>query len=86
MHPIKTEAQLFDLLSHNIKELEKIEDDPSTLNFVARRLGNIVKQMKDLRDDLQPRGNQNVTALPSPESERAPGRVQTRLKDHRGNP
>jgi len=52
----KSDTSLFDLLGQTIKDLEKIEDDPSTLTFVARRLGNIVKHMKDLREDLQPRG------------------------------
>jgi hypothetical protein len=59
MQPPRSEIQLFELLSRTIKELERIEDDPKTLNFVARRLGNIVKHMKDLRDDLQPRGGAN---------------------------
>ena len=52
----KSDTSLFDLLGQTIKDLEKIEDDPATLTFVARRLGNIVKHMKDLREDLQPRG------------------------------
>jgi hypothetical protein len=56
MQPPRNEMQLFELLSRTIKELERIEDDSTTLNFVSRRLGNIVKHMKDLRDDLQPRG------------------------------
>lgn len=55
----KSEVTLFELLGRTIKELEKIEDDPRTLTFVSRRLGNIVKHMKDLRDDLQPRGGEN---------------------------
>lgn len=50
---------LTELLTKNIKELEKVEDDPKTINFVARRIGNIVKHMKDLRDDLRPRGHAN---------------------------
>lgn len=62
MQTQNTELQLFDLLSRTIKELERIEDDSKTLNFVSRRLGNIVKHMKDLRDDLQPRGGVNGTA------------------------
>ena len=56
----KSEVTLFELLGRTIKELEKIEDDPKTLTFVSRRLGNIVKHMKDLRDDLQPRGGESV--------------------------
>lgn len=59
MQAQKNEIQLFELLSRTIKDLERIEDDPKTLNFVARRVGNIVKHMKDLRDDLQPRGGVN---------------------------
>jgi hypothetical protein len=54
------ETSLFDLLSQTVKQLEKIEDDPKTLTFVARRVGNIVKHMKDLREDLQPRGGQTL--------------------------
>jgi len=52
----RNELSLFELLGRTIRDLQKIEDDPATLNFIARRLGNIVKHMKDLRDDLQPRG------------------------------
>jgi hypothetical protein len=59
MQAQRNESQLFELLNRTIKELERIEDEPRTLNFVARRLGNIVKHMKDLRDDLQPRGGVN---------------------------
>ena len=64
MQPQNNELQLFELLTHTIKELERIEDDSKTLNFVSRRLGNIVKHMKDLRDDLQPRGGINGAAHP----------------------
>lgn len=53
----KNEAYLLEVISRAIKDLEKVEDDPETMNFVARRVGNIVKHMKDLRDDLRPRGN-----------------------------
>jgi hypothetical protein len=63
MQPQRNEIQLFELLSRTIKDLERIEDDPKTLNFIARRLGNIVKHMKDLRDDLQPRGGVNGSAF-----------------------
>ena len=52
----RSEMSLFELLGYTIRDLERIEDDPATLTFVARRLGNIVKHMKDLREDLQPRG------------------------------
>ncbi len=52
----RNEMSLFELLGYTIRDLERIEDDPTTLTFVARRLGNIVKHMKDLREDLQPRG------------------------------
>ena len=52
----KPDLSLFELLNRTIQELESIEDDPNTLTFVARRVGNIVKHMKDLREDLQPRG------------------------------
>lgn len=55
----KNDLQLVELLSRTIKDFEKIEDDPSTMNFIARRVGNIVKHMKDLREDLRPRGNTN---------------------------
>lgn len=60
---------LIELLTKNIKELEKVEDDPKTINFVARRIGNIVKHMKDLRDDLRPRGNANGGATVTPTHE-----------------
>lgn len=56
MQTQRNELSLFELLGRTIRDLQKIEDDPATLNFIARRLGNIVKHMKDLRDDLQPRG------------------------------
>ena len=52
-----TEVSLSELLGRSIKDFEKIEDNPKTLTFVARRLGNIVKHMKDLSEDLQPRGH-----------------------------
>ena len=55
----KDNTYLIELLSRSIKELEKVEDDAKTINFVARRIGNIVKHMKDLRDDLRPRGQAN---------------------------
>ena len=59
MHMDKNDFQLLELLSRAIKDFEKIEDDASTMNFIARRVGNIVKHMKDLRDDLRPRGQAN---------------------------
>ena len=43
MQPQNNELQLFELLTRTIKELERIEDDSKTLNFVSRRLGNIVQ-------------------------------------------
>jgi hypothetical protein len=55
----KKDLQLLDLLNRAIRDFENLEDDPSTMNFVARRVGNIVKHMKDLRDDLRPRGQTN---------------------------
>ena len=55
----KDNGYLIELLTKNIRELEKVEDDSQTINFVARRIGNIVKHMKDLRDDLRPRGHAN---------------------------
>jgi hypothetical protein len=54
------EKQLIDVLNRAIRDLEKVEDDPETMNFVARRIGNIVKHMKDLRDDLRPRRSNGV--------------------------
>jgi hypothetical protein len=55
----KGDLQLMELLHRAIRDFEKIEDDHNTINFIARRVGNIVKHMKDLRDDLRPRGNSN---------------------------
>lgn len=55
----KGDLQLLELLHRAIRDFEKIEDDQKTMNFVARRIGNIVKHMKDLRDDLRPRGGAN---------------------------
>ena len=55
----KDNTYLIELLTRNIKDLEKVEDDSHTINFVARRIGSIVKHMKDLRDDLRPRGQAN---------------------------
>lgn len=54
MQTQEPDLSLFELLSHSIQELETIEDDPNTLTFVARRVGHIVKHVKDLREDLQP--------------------------------
>ena len=63
---------LIELLTRNIKDLEKVEDDSHTINFVARRIGNIVKHMKDLRDDLRPRGQANggAAGLQTPDTTR----------------
>jgi hypothetical protein len=55
----RNDKQLLEILNRAIREMEKVEDDPATMNFVARRVGNIVKHMKDLRDDLRPRGGHN---------------------------
>jgi len=59
----KCDAHLLDVLNRAIKDLERVEDDPKTMNFIARRVGNIVKHMKDLRDDLRPRGGTNGTTV-----------------------
>jgi len=59
MQPDGNETQLVEVLNRGIQELEKVETDPRTLNFVARRVGNIVKHMRDLREDLRPRGRAN---------------------------
>jgi hypothetical protein len=77
MQTQQNEISLFDLLGQTIKQLEKIEDDPKTLTFVARRVGNIVKHMKDLREDLQPRGGQGANPRTSGMNERQPHRVET---------
>jgi hypothetical protein len=58
----KNDLLLIELLNRAIKDFEKVEDDSKTMNFVARRIGNIVKHMKDLRDDLRPRGHGNGSA------------------------
>jgi hypothetical protein len=71
------ETSLFELLGNTIKQLEKIEDDPKTLTFVARRLGNIVKHMKDLREDLQPRGAHSGNPRNAEMNDRPPHRVDT---------
>jgi hypothetical protein len=72
-----SETSLCEMLGNAIKELEKIEDDPRTLTFVARRLGNIVKHMKDLCEDLQPRARSGGTSR-SPETNfRPPQRIDT---------
>jgi hypothetical protein len=52
----RNDRQLLDILNRSIRDMEKVEDDPATMNFIARRVGNIVKHMKDLRDDLRPWG------------------------------
>ena len=62
---------LIELLTRNIKELEKVEDDSKTINFVARRIVNIVKHMKDLRDDLRPRGHGNGHAAADQQTDSA---------------
>ena len=77
MQTQQTEISLFDLLGQTIKQLERIEDDPKTLTFVARRVGNIVKHMKDLREDLQPRGGQAASLRTTGVHERLPRQVET---------
>jgi hypothetical protein len=77
MQTQQTEISLFDLLGQTIKQLERIEDDPKTLTFVARRVGNIVKHMKDLREDLQPRGGQAASLRTTGVHERAPRQLET---------
>jgi len=58
----KGDFELMELLRRAIHDFEKIEDDQKTMNFIARRFGNIVKHMKELRDDLRPRGNSDGRA------------------------
>jgi len=58
----KGDIEPMELLRRAIHDFGKIEDDQKTMNFIARRIGNIVKHMKDLRDDLRPRGNSNGSA------------------------
>jgi len=65
------------MLGNTIKELEKIEDDPKTLTFVARRIGNIVKHMKDLCEDLQPRGRGGANSRGPETNFRPPHRIDT---------
>ena len=48
----RNDRQLLDVLNRSIRDMEKVEDNPATMNFIARRVGNIIKHMKDLRDDL----------------------------------
>ncbi|HTR66125.1 MAG TPA: hypothetical protein VMH85_10150 [Terriglobales bacterium] len=76
MQAQRNEGTLFELLGRTIKDLQKIEDDPATLNFIARRLGNIVKHMKDLRDDLQPRGNRHNPLPGNGTEDRSPQRIE----------
>jgi hypothetical protein len=66
----KNDLQLVELLNRAIRDFEKVEDDAKTMTFVARRLGNIVKHMKDLRDDLRPRGHANGGAHELPGEEK----------------
>jgi len=60
----RNDAQLLEMLNRSIRDLQRVEDDPQTMTFIARRLGNIVKHMKDLREDLQPRGKGNGKLRP----------------------
>jgi hypothetical protein len=77
MQTQKPEGSLFDLLGHTIKDLERIVDDPNTLTFVARRVGNIVKHMKDLCEDLQPRGGHGTNSRTPETNFRPPQRIET---------
>ena len=45
----KGDLELMELLRRAIRDFEKIEDDQKTMNFIARRIGNIVEHMKDSR-------------------------------------
>jgi hypothetical protein len=74
----RNEAQLLDSLNRFIRELERVEDDPRTITFVSRRIGNIVKHMKDLREDLRPRGNGHSPAHRPLEEEKGQGRLEAR--------
>lgn len=71
----KNEAVLLESLTRFIRDLERLEDDPKTINFVARRIGNIVKHMKDLRDDLKPRGTGQIILHRQSGDERTNGRT-----------
>ncbi len=71
------EVSLSELLGRSIKDFEKIEDNPKTLTFVARRLGNIVKHMKDLCEDLQPRGGPGGNWRSAHSHERSPQRTES---------
>lgn len=79
MQTQEPDLSLFELLSHSIQELETIEDDPNTLTFVARRVGHIVKHVKDLREDLQPppRGGHGSLLRGSETSFRRRQRIET---------
>ena len=66
----RNDKQLLDILSRSIRDMERVEDDPATMTFVARRGGNIVRHMKDLRDDLRPRGCLNGGANGKPAGEK----------------
>ena len=77
MQTENTEVSLSELLGRSIKDFERIEDDPKTLTFVSRRLGNIVKHMKDLCEDLQPRGGHGGNWRSAHSSERSPQRTES---------
>ena len=66
----RNDKQLLEILSRSIRDMERVEDDPATMTFVARRVGNIVRHMKDLRDDLRPRGSLNGGANGKPAGEK----------------
>lgn len=73
----RNDRQLLDVLNRSIRDMERVEDDPATMNFIARRIGNIVKHMKDLRDDLRPRGGSNGVSHGKEAAEKPYDAVQT---------
>jgi hypothetical protein len=77
MQPDRNDRQLLEILNRSIRDMERIEDDPATMNFIARRVGNIVKHMKDLRDDLRPRGGSNGVPQGKTAGEKPYDAVQT---------
>jgi hypothetical protein len=73
----RNDKQLLDILNRSIRDMKRVEDDPATMNFIARRIGNIVKHMKDLRDDLRPRGGSNGVEHGKTAGEKPYAAVQT---------
>ena len=70
------DKRLLEILSCSIRDMERVEDDPATMTFVARRVGNIVRHMKELRDDLRPRSTLNGVANGKPVREKPYGHPQ----------